>query len=73
MPGNTLFLFSCKVVFFEMSQIIIEENKGKLLGREKERNKRIFEKMPLGSQHVPALTAKLVRLESPLRADSPPL
>ena len=33
----------------------------------------LFEEMPLGSQHVPALAAKLVRLESPLRAGSPPL
>jgi len=40
MPGGTLFLFSWKVVFFEMSQIIIEENKGKWLGREKEKNNR---------------------------------
>jgi hypothetical protein len=37
MPGTTPFLFSCKVVFLEMSQIIIEENKGKWLGREKDK------------------------------------
>jgi hypothetical protein len=34
MPGDTSFLFSCKVVVLEMSQIIIEENKEKWLGKD---------------------------------------
>jgi hypothetical protein len=34
MPSIPSFLFSCKVVVLEMSQIIIEENKGKWLGKD---------------------------------------